>query len=262
MVELLNRAERSAANANSVVLILLDGPADDDTRLYRLLGDSADGCPSYQNPTCNGRYVLGQSYWGWSDDIANAYSLSEFLQGAIRAYPNASQVIVSLVGHGSGWYPDALLGQPSAWDGQPGGMLWDTHPHSYLTTKALGDAFRWAYQATGKKIDLVYLDACLMAASEVAFELSDSTAYLLAAENWTWTSFPYDAYLGSRACLMAQIARLQIGAAWLSIQAEPVALQFLSFYPVADRPEPDGRSALGGGSTGDCSGSHAAGRQW
>ena len=37
------------------------------------------------------------------------------------------------------------------------------HPHSYLTTKALGDALRWAYQATGKKIDLLYLDACLMA---------------------------------------------------------------------------------------------------
>ena len=60
MIELLNRAEKSAANPNSVVLILLDGPADDDARLYRVKGDLTS-CPSYPNPTCDGRYVLGQN---------------------------------------------------------------------------------------------------------------------------------------------------------------------------------------------------------
>lgn len=136
-------------------------------------------CPNYQNPTCNGRYVLGQNMWEWTDDTANVYSLSEFLQSATFAYPDAGQVVVSLVGHGSGWYPNVLLGLPSAWDGQPGGV----HPGGYLTTRSLGNALRWAYQATGRKINLLYLDACLMAMSEVAYEVSDSVDLVLASEN-------------------------------------------------------------------------------
>ncbi len=218
MLDLLNSAEKSAGNANSVILLLLDGPADDDTRVYRLLGDVNGSCPNYQNPTCNGRYVLGQNMWEWSDDTANAYSLSEFLQGAIRAYPGAGQVVVSLVGHGSGWYPNVLLGQPSAWDGQPGGLLWDVHPGGYLTTRSLGDAFRWAYEATGRKINLLYLDACLMSMSEVAYEVSDGVDLVLASENWSWASFPYDAYLGS-GVLDGARTPAQIGAQWLGIQA-------------------------------------------
>jgi uncharacterized repeat protein (TIGR01451 family) len=218
MLDLLNSAEKSAGNPNSVILLLLDGPADDDTRLYRLRGDVDGSCPNYQNPTCNGRYVLGQNMWEWSDDTANAYSLSEFLKSAIRAYPGAGQVVVSLVGHGSGWYPNVLLGQPSAWDGQPGGLLWDAHPGGYLTTRSLGDAFRWAVQATGRKINLLYLDACLMSMSEVAYEVSDSVDLVLASENWSWASFPYDAYLGS-GVLDGLHTPAQIGANWLGIQA-------------------------------------------
>ena len=218
MLDLLNSAEKSAGNANSVILLLLDGPADDDTRLYRLLGDVNGTCPNYQNPTCDGRYVLGQNMWEWSDDTANAYSLSEFLKSAMRAYPGAGQVVVSLVGHGSGWYPHVLLGQPSAWDGQPGGLLWDAHPGGYLTTRSLGDAFRWAHQATGVKVDLLYLDACLMSMSEVAYEVSDSVNLVLASENWSWASFPYDAYLGS-GVLDGAHSPAQIGANWLGIQA-------------------------------------------
>ncbi|MBI5567970.1 MAG: DUF11 domain-containing protein [Chloroflexi bacterium] len=217
-IALLNNAEKSAANPNAVTLLLLDGPADNDARLYRLGEDADDSCPNFANPTCDGRYVLGQNLWAWSDDTANPYSLSEFLKSAIRAYPNAGQVIVSLVGHGSGWYPDALPGQPSAWDGQPGGLLWDEHPRSYLTTKALGQALRWAVQATGVKVDLLYLDACLMAMSEVAYEVSDSVDYVLASENWSWAAFPYDAYLGTAVLDGVQSASA-IGADWLAIQA-------------------------------------------
>ena len=217
-IALLNNAEKSAANPNAVTLLLLDGPADNDTRLYRLQTDADDSCPNFANPTCDGHYVLGQNLWAWSDDTANPYSLSEFLKSAIRAYPNAGQVIVSLVGHGSGWYPDALPGQPSAWDGQPGGLLWDEHPRSYLTTKALGQALRWAHQVTGVKVDLLYLDACLMAMSEVAYEVSDSVDYVLASENWSWAAFPYDAYLSPAVLDGAQTASA-IGADWLAIQA-------------------------------------------
>lgn len=218
MLALLNNAELSAGNANVVALMVLDGPADDDTWLYRLQGDVDETCPNYVNPTCNGRYIEGQNLWRFSDDTASPYALSEFLKGALRAYPNAGQVLVSLVGHGSGWYPDVLIGQPSGWDGKPGGLLWDDHPGSYLTTQDLGQALRWATQDTGRTIDLLYLDACLMSMAEVAAEVSDSVNYVLASENWSWAAFPYDAYL-SPAVLDGAATPADIGADWLGIEA-------------------------------------------
>ena len=218
MLALLNNAEKSAGTPGVVVMMLLDGPGPNDARLYHLQGDVDESCPNYINPTCNGRYTYGENVWAWTDDTANPYSLSEFLKGAILAYPGAQRVILSLVGHGSGWFPNVLLGQPSAWDGQPGGLLWDQNPGGFLSTKALGDALRWATQATGVKIDLLYLDACMMATSEVAYEVRDSVNVVLASENWTWASFPYDAYLNQSVITGAHSAA-QIGTDWLNIQA-------------------------------------------
>jgi len=240
MLALLNNAELSAGNANLVALMVLDGPADDDTWLYRLQGDVDESCPNYVNPTCDGRYIEGQNLWRFSDDTANPYALSEFLKGALRAYPNAGQVLVSLVGHGSGWYPDVLLGQPSGWDGQPGGLLWDEHPGSYLTTQDLGQALRWATQATGRTIDLLYLDACLMSMAEVADEVSDSVAYVLASENWSWAAFSCDAYLNP-AVLDGAATPADIGAVWLGIEANllrstayPFTLSLIDTSQLAD----------------------------
>ena len=52
--------------------------------------------------------------------------------------------------------------------------------------------------------------------------MSDSVDYLLAAENWTWASFPYDAYLGpERAQRRAESGA--IGADWLA--SRPTAAQ-------------------------------------
>ncbi|MBN1890055.1 MAG: right-handed parallel beta-helix repeat-containing protein [Thermoflexales bacterium] len=217
MLRLINRAEKAAGNAHALVLLVLDGPGDGDSFLYRLQEDYDDSCPNYANPTCDGRYVEGQTLWRWGEDSGSPYSLAEFLEGALRAYPGARQVILALAGHGGGWTPDLLAGQPSFHDTQPGGLLWDAHPGDSLSTYELGQALRWSRQAGGRKIDLLYLDACLMATSEVAYELRGEADYLLASESVKWASFPYDLHID--AVDGVRTAR-QLGHAWLQNEAD------------------------------------------
>ena len=115
---------------------------------------------------------------------------------------------MSLVGHGAGWGANGLPAQPKTWTEQgeeivdiQGGMLWDDTPGDGITetqslsTRALGSALRQVKAATGKSIDLLYLDACSMAMVEVAYEVRDSVNYLLASENTKWATFPYDRLL-------------------------------------------------------------------
>jgi len=217
MLNLVNRAEQAAGNEHLTVLLLLDGPGEGDTYLYRLEEDFDGSCPNYSDPTCGGRYEMGQNLWQWRENIASPYSLSEFLIGAQRAYPQANQIILSLVGHGGGWAPTTPGAQPGKRHGvQPGGLLWDDHFESSLSTAELGQALKWFQQATGRKIDLLYLDACLMGMSEVAYEVRESVDYLLASESWSWTSFSYDAHLNA---INASTTAREIGEAWLDNEA-------------------------------------------
>lgn len=215
MVELLNNAEKAAGHTDTVVLAVFDGPDQDDSFLYRLHKDQRAQCPSYENPTCDGTYTLGRDMWVWGEDLANAEQLAVFI-GLGYMYPNARMRVLSLIGHGGGWAPEILAGQPSRHGGQPGeerlgGMLWDDHPGTTLTTRALGSALRMA--TAGKPpLDLLYLDACGMAAIEVGYEIGDTARYILAVENWKWAAFPYDAHLRA---ITPTSTPLTLGLSWL-----------------------------------------------
>ena len=195
------------------MLLLLDGPDDGDSYLYRLADNQSSGCDVYTDHTCGGHYIEGTNLWTWGENIGSPYSLAEFLKGALRAYPQANQVLLSLVGHGGGWSPELLDVKPA---GDLGGLLWDDHPGDSLSTPDLGKALRWAQAATGKGIDLLYLDACLMAMWEVAYEVHDSVDFLLASEAWSWTSFSHDAHLEDIDGKSSE----EIGVEWLNNEAE------------------------------------------
>lgn len=228
MLALINKAELTSDNPNVITLMLLDGPDDGDVYVFRLNQDDDKSCPNYQDQECDGRYILGRNLWHWKgENIASPYTLAEFVTGAIRAYPRSTKILLSLVGHGGGWSPEVLGGQPSKWGGQPskwggqpgdnerqaiGGILWDNHPNSSLSTASLADALSWSKDATGRTIDLLFLDACLMAMAEVAYELREEAHYVLASESWSWTTFSYDAHIRS---LDSAITTEEIGRAWL-----------------------------------------------
>ena len=220
--ELFQKAETAAGNPSMTTLLLFDGDGVEDTYLYRLQQDTnlAESCPSLLNPTCSGRYIEGVNLWRWGEAVSTNSSLVEFLVLAMEAYPS-EQVTLSLVGHGGGWSPDLFPGQPRFHSGKPnadplGGLLWDLNPTSSFSTAQLGEALREATARTGRKIDLLYLDACLMAMSEVAYEVHDSANYLLASENWSWTSFRYNEHLSLDGNLSAE----ELGKQWLKHEAD------------------------------------------
>lgn len=228
----LNRAELGLHQSSARVLMVVDWLGDDNAYIYRLQADTDMGCPNAVNPTCNGRYTLGQNMWEWDENMGSHYSLLEFLRSMKKAYPNAKnvdQVILSLIGHGGGPIPERLAGQPASHTGQPashtgqpashtgqplGGLLWDKNPGSSLTVAELKHAFELYQKDTGNSITLVYLDMCLMATLEVADEVAGKVDYLLASENWVWATFPYDKLVE---VVDGQKTGQQIGTAWLDI---------------------------------------------
>lgn len=236
----LNRAELGLHQSSARVLMVVDWLGDDNAYLYWLQADTDMGCPNAVNPTCNGRYKLGQNMWEWDENMGSHYSLLEFLRSMKKAYPNAKnvdQVILSLIGHGGGPIPELLAGQPASHTGQPashtgqpashtgqpashtgqpvGGWLWDSNPGSSLTVTELGYALELYKQDTGQNIALLYLDMCLMATSEVVDEIAGSVDYLLASENWAWATFPYDKLVGA---VDGKKDGRAIGEAWLDIE--------------------------------------------
>jgi len=215
-LRLAEQAEHNAGAHGVISLLLLDGPGPDDAYLYRLqpLASGQTGCVMHlHKPDCDGRYVLNQTYWKWSDNLASPDTLTDFVASAQRAYP-ATRRVLSLVGHGGGWSPTLLAGQPSRHGGQPtgelGGMLWDDHPGTSLSTPALAQALRAALPPD-QPLDLLYLDACAMGQIEVAYELRGTANYLLASPNWKWAAFPYDRHLQSAGASDGRA----LGLAWL-----------------------------------------------
>lgn len=235
--EFLNRAEQAAGNEFARTLVVLDGPSQGDAYLYRLEEDDTPRCPSFitNNPTCNGKYETGQTIWEWSEYLGTPDSLVEFLLAAQWAYPNAQnvdQVALILTGHGNGLSHDLYTlaqpadrggkpadrgGKPTSGAMQPSGFLLDETPvRSALSVQDLGVALREFHKITGDTIGLLYLDACMMAMTEVAYEVRDSVGYLLASQNWAWALFPYDAHLNS---INGRLNPREIGEAWLANEA-------------------------------------------
>ncbi len=199
-MEVLNSVEQAAKNPDATVLMMLDGPGSDNARLYRVEPDNDLTCPSYTNLDCDGRYVIGQNMWEWPDDSANPEALAEFIKGALIAYPNADQVILSLVGHGSGISAAGEADQPGGRRARfdpLAGLLLDEDPgQTSLSTRALGEGLRNGLAAAGRdRIDGLYLDACLMSMVEVGYEINDSVDYLLASPNIKWAVSDYAAHI-------------------------------------------------------------------
>lgn len=223
--KLVSEAHEGAKETDGVVLLLLDGPQDNDARIYLMGGDSLDDdCFNiFTDYTCNGHYVEGKNLWTALDkyeDTGAPETLRRFIVESIQKYP-AENIILSLVGHGGGWSPNTLAGQPNHIGGQPdelGGLLWDYHAgpgqtegHA-LSTIDLGDALEGVLDKTGRRINLLYLDACLMGMWEVAHQLAPTVDYLLASESWSWTSFEYHKHL---ATVKQGKSIEEIGRAWI-----------------------------------------------
>ena len=110
--------------------------------------------------------------------MSDATSLADFLVYGMKNYPSKHTMVV-LADHGGGWL-GAFTSDASA------------SGHSIMTPDQISSAFKIAETATGKKPEVVDMVACLMATSEVAYQMKDRAKYLLASEEiGTTASFDY-----------------------------------------------------------------------
>jgi len=112
---------------------------------------------------------------GQNMDLSNPATLTEFIVTTMKKFPS-DHVALILNDHGGGFT----------------GALADDSDGGFMSTPQLKQALADAEKITGKKIDIVGFDACLMAESEVAHELKDNAKILLASEEseggpgWTY----------------------------------------------------------------------------
>lgn len=99
-------------------------------------------------------------------DMANPDTLANFITWGMNQYP-AEHTMLIISDHGDGW-------NGAVQDMSAGG--------TWMTSPMLREAFEKAQQATGKKLDIIGMDACLMANTEFAHEVKDCADYLIASE--------------------------------------------------------------------------------
>jgi len=103
---------------------------------------------------------------GPAEDFGSTKTLEDFLEWGIKKYP-AKHYLVIMQNHGDIW-----LG---GWRDEGTGNM--------LTLPEIDETLKKVENNTGKKIDVLSMDACLMANLENAYEIKDRADILLASEN-------------------------------------------------------------------------------
>ncbi len=101
-------------------------------------------------------------------NMADPDTLAQFIAWGIKKYPS-DHVAVILNSHGGG----------------SKGAIVEEYGHGFgdmMTPQELKQAFSKAEEITGKKVDVLGFDACLMANMESVYELKDAANYIVASE--------------------------------------------------------------------------------
>ena len=112
---------------------------------------------------------------GINVDMSSPATLTEFIVNTIKKFPS-DYVALILNDHGGGFT----------------GAMADNSDGNFMSVPQIKQAISGAEKITGKQIDIIGFDACLMAQTEVAYELKDNTSILLASEEneggggWTY----------------------------------------------------------------------------
>lgn len=104
-------------------------------------------------------------------DSANPLQLVDFLSRIIEQYP-AEKICINIINHG-GAYTGIINDET---------ISADYGNSSSMQLPILQYALQKVYEKTGKKIDLLMLDACLMANFETAYQFKDYVSYIFASE--------------------------------------------------------------------------------
>jgi hypothetical protein len=120
-------------------------------------------------------------------NMGDPQTLIDFTSWAVANYP-AKKYLLVIWNHGGGFRSPAYTAKDIAWDDTSGG--------DRITMSELEYAFSAISAQMGKNIDIVGMDACLMAMTEVAYQIKDYADILVASEgNEPGDGWPYDTIL-------------------------------------------------------------------
>jgi len=121
-------------------------------------------------------------------NMGDPQTLIDFASWAVANYP-AKKYLLVIWNHGGGFRSPAYTAKNIAWDDTSGGDR-ITMPELEYALSAIGAQM-------GKKIDIIGMDACLMAMTEVAYQIKDYADILVTSEeNEPGDGWPYDTILG------------------------------------------------------------------
>jgi len=188
--ELFQKLEIAVANNPELpIRVLWDQQGQNDTKLYHILPDN--------DRTQLARYTEGQTMELRGEvDMSSPGVLREFIEQTRRQSP-AEHYLLAIVDHGGGWSPKLPNDQRDSvrlFYGGSGLSIDVTNDYHYLATQEMGEIFTTP-SLTENPLDIIFYDACLMGMLEEAYEIRQGARYLIASENETWSTFPYDSYL-------------------------------------------------------------------
>ena len=169
----INEMEQVGSTANMNILVLVDRIKGYDnsngrwegTRLYRITKDAA-----------NSSTIVSTLVRDYGElDMSNPTNLKNFIVDCQTLYP-ANRTVLTLWNHGDGIWPRSY-NRAICWDDTTGTTAWDC-----LTDAEVLSALQQARATTGKKIDILNLDACLMQTMEVSYEWRTEANYIVASE--------------------------------------------------------------------------------
>lgn len=98
-------------------------------------------------------------------NMSSAYTLSNAIQWAMKNYPSEHFMLV-VSDHGNSWK----------------GCAQDDSARGWMSMPEMAAGLRHAEEATGKKVDVLGFDCCLMASLEAAYQVKDRATYMVASE--------------------------------------------------------------------------------
>ncbi|MCE7872167.1 hypothetical protein DYH09_17550 [bacterium CPR1] len=153
MLSDLDEAERVGSDAQTNVVAQFDHGRSDGAKRYLITQNNQKGInsPPVQE--------LG------STNMSDPKQLANFIQWGMERYPAENYMLI-ISDHGNGWK----------------GAAQDYSHNGWMSLPDIEAGMKEARQATGRKIDVVGFDACLMASVEVAHQLRDEADFLVASE--------------------------------------------------------------------------------
>ena len=159
----INEQEKVGSDENTHIVAYMDvGP-----EASHVESDWSGARSYYINKDSNPKKINSEviEEFGNHVDMSSHETLTKFIVDAMKKFP-ADNVAVVLNDHGGGFT----------------GAMADDSDGSFMSLPELKKGLSDAEKITGKKIDILGFDACLMAEAEVAYELKDQAEIMIASE--------------------------------------------------------------------------------